>query len=220
VQREYRIKVGKTTRQQAVKLTPEELVERAAQRVRDFDARQEKRRQRKLLNEERSAATAEKKKQRREESLQHIDALRRERQAKMEAREDVHLEWKRLWEAGAEERKRRAREARNLSVQRTNHGRRKAVLDGYGNVCACCGETEPKLLSLDHIRGGGKKDRAKRNNQQIYKDIIKRGFPKDEFQLLCYNCNMAKGIYGICPHRLAFFQRDYIPSAPRRRNVA
>lgn len=26
------------------------------------------------------------------------------------------------------------------------------------------------------------------------------GYP-DGFQTLCHNCNMAKGFYGICPHK-------------------
>jgi hypothetical protein len=27
------------------------------------------------------------------------------------------------------------------------------------------------------------------------------GYPKDRYQLLCHNCNMAKGFYGLCPHQ-------------------
>src|SRR6266550_4283288 len=33
---------------------------------------------------------------------------------------------------------------------------RQAVLDAYGNSCACCGETEQEFLQLDHIHGGGR----------------------------------------------------------------
>jgi predicted HNH restriction endonuclease len=30
--------------------------------------------------------------------------------------------------------------------------------------------------------------------------LKRQGFPKDEFQLLCSNCNQAKHRYGQCPH--------------------
>jgi hypothetical protein len=30
-----------------------------------------------------------------------------------------------------------------------------------------------------------------------------RGYPKDNFQLLCMNCNFAKGHRGECPHQTA-----------------
>ena len=30
--------------------------------------------------------------------------------------------------------------------------------------------------------------------------LKKLGYPKDGYQLLCHNCNCAKGWYGACPH--------------------
>lgn len=32
---------------------------------------------------------------------------------------------------------------------------RSEMIAAYGGCCACCGETEPAFLSLDHIGGGG-----------------------------------------------------------------
>ncbi|KKL70161.1 hypothetical protein LCGC14_2107650 [marine sediment metagenome] len=79
---------------------------------------------------------------------------------------------------------------------------RKEVLDAYGNACACCGVSQEKFLSMDHINGGGQRHRASiGHGNAFYRWLKEKGFPKNEFQLLCHNCNFAKGIYGVCPHK-------------------
>lgn len=70
-------------------------------------------------------------------------------------------------------------------------------------VCACCGEKEIKFLALDHKEGGGTAQRKALNTRggnSFFFYLKKLGFPKG-FQVLCHNCNMAKGIYKICPHQ-------------------
>ncbi len=76
---------------------------------------------------------------------------------------------------------------------------RTEVLEAYGNCCTCCGETQYEFLALDHIDGGGNAHRKAIGSRWIYHDIKKRGFPPG-FQVLCHNCNQAKGFYGVCPH--------------------
>lgn len=69
--------------------------------------------------------------------------------------------------------------------------------------CACCGETEQKFLSLDHINGGGYQDVRKNGNgpATFYNRLIKNGFPSG-IQVLCMNCNTGKYRNGgICPHK-------------------
>ncbi len=79
---------------------------------------------------------------------------------------------------------------------------RARVLEGYGGRCVCCGETTPEFLAIDHINSDGNKHRRelKSVGTTLYLWIIKNNFPKDYLQLLCHNCNMAKGCYGVCPH--------------------
>jgi hypothetical protein len=77
---------------------------------------------------------------------------------------------------------------------------RTEVLESYGNCCVCCNEKEPMFLSVDHIYNDGAKHRQEIGNF-LYRWLKKNGFPKDRFQLLCHNCNFAKGIYGHCPHQ-------------------
>jgi hypothetical protein len=76
------------------------------------------------------------------------------------------------------------------------------VLDHYGWRCACCGETEPMFLTIDHKEGKGNIHRAelKGKIKDWYQWIIKENFP-EEFQTLCYNCNLGKSRNGgTCPH--------------------
>lgn len=69
--------------------------------------------------------------------------------------------------------------------------------------CSCCGETETKFLSIDHINGGGDAHRREVGfGKSFYQWLRKNKFPPG-FQILCHNCNMAKGFYGQCPHKKA-----------------
>lgn len=74
------------------------------------------------------------------------------------------------------------------------------VLEHYGNTCACCGESNTKFLSIDHINGGGEKHREQ-IGRKINGWLVKNNFPKG-FQTLCFNCNWGKHINGgVCPHK-------------------
>lgn len=77
---------------------------------------------------------------------------------------------------------------------------REIAYSGYGGVCACCGEEEFEFLCIDHVNGGGSEDRKKHNTYQIARRVIELGFP-GEYQVLCHNCNLAKGFFGECPHQ-------------------
>lgn len=79
---------------------------------------------------------------------------------------------------------------------------RRTVLEAYGNKCACCGETNSMFLSLDHVNGGGAEHRREvgSSSYKVYRDVIRQGFPA-KFRILCFNCNMAMGFYGFCPHQ-------------------
>lgn len=70
--------------------------------------------------------------------------------------------------------------------------------------CDCCGEKEIKFLVLDHIDGEGNAHRRKEkiaSGRGTIEWIIKNNFPP-MFQILCQNCNLAKAIYGECPHKI------------------
>jgi hypothetical protein len=89
---------------------------------------------------------------------------------------------------------------------------REEFIAEYGGRCVCCGESEPKFLCLDHVDGDGAKHRKELSPNRgtrggaataLLEDLKRRGWPKDKYQLLCYNCNNAKAHYGTCPHQLS-----------------
>lgn len=100
--------------------------------------------------------------------------------------------------------KEQVRRAKKLAGQQYRPHLRAQVLAAYGNKCACCGESEPKFLSVDHIYNDGSKHRRELGipaGWRFYAWLARNNFPTDRFQLLCFNCNFAKGLYGECPHK-------------------
>jgi len=78
---------------------------------------------------------------------------------------------------------------------------RKQVLSHYGAQCVCCGEYNNEFLTIDHIYGNGQNHRKEiGGSDKLYRWIIRNDFPSD-LQILCMNCNFAKGVYGACPHQ-------------------
>jgi len=69
----------------------------------------------------------------------------------------------------------------------------------YGPSCNCCGESKQEFLTLDHVQNDGGIHRQQSNTYGIYRTAI-REYRPDLYQTLCWNCNLAKAIYGICPH--------------------
>lgn len=94
--------------------------------------------------------------------------------------------------------KRRARKPEDRARRRERS--RQEVYEHYGKTCACCGESEPKFLQIDHINGGGKAHRKTLSGRTLAEWLVSSGFPGG-FQILCANCNWAKGIHGRCPHQ-------------------
>lgn len=84
----------------------------------------------------------------------------------------------------------------HLGYQRKSDRKRKLkVLIHYGGdppKCACCGERIVEFLCIDHINGGGNKHIKKITHNKFYAWIVRNNFPEG-FQVLCYNCNKAKG---------------------------
>lgn len=69
--------------------------------------------------------------------------------------------------------------------------------------CVCCGENILQFLTLDHIidrkHPSGIRVGGDRIGQNLFSWLIRMEFPPG-LQVLCYNCNCAKGTHGRCPH--------------------
>ena len=95
----------------------------------------------------------------------------------------------------------------NQKIRINQYKIKRQVMAHYGGnppKCACCGETEYRFLSLDHINGHGKqhRDSLKKNGGGIflYRWLLNQNFPEG-FQILCMNCNFAKNRHKkqFCP---------------------
>jgi hypothetical protein len=72
-----------------------------------------------------------------------------------------------------------------------------------GSKCSCCGEKEFDFLSIDHKNNNGSKERKEKRlkgGANFYVYVKNQKNPTEYYQVLCFNCNLAKGFYGKCPH--------------------
>ena len=67
----------------------------------------------------------------------------------------------------------------------------------YGGKCACCGETTFYFLTIEHKLGQIRS--TKETGTRAYRKAIQEHRP-DLYEILCWNCNCAKGQLGYCPH--------------------
>lgn len=89
---------------------------------------------------------------------------------------------------------------------------KQTYLDFYGNKCQCCGETNPKYLTMEHLRISRKEHISRigyrASNITMMTDAIKTDSERQLFGLLCFNCNCndsyKKGL--ACPHKAAPFK--------------
>lgn len=74
------------------------------------------------------------------------------------------------------------------------------LLEAFGFACQCCGERHPDFLTLDHLVGTNHYGTGS-TTQQLYAEAKRDNWDKSKYQLLCLNCNAAKGWFGSCPHQ-------------------
>jgi 5-methylcytosine-specific restriction endonuclease McrA len=100
--------------------------------------------------------------------------------------------------------------AKNIQARRSEtpskqtkwrHKVRQEALEHYGGRCVCCGETNPILLSFDHVNNDGAEHRRRDKYGSLPVWLKQNAWPTEGYQVLCYNCNLSKGYYGYCPHQ-------------------
>lgn len=104
---------------------------------------------------------------------------------------------------------------RALARERAGAAKDAAFVAYGGYKCACCGETEPLFLEIDHVNNDGNilrygkaKQRLKGNN--LYYWLRRHKYP-DGFQVLCSSCNQGKHRNGgVCPHQSPEWDRRFI----------
>lgn len=94
------------------------------------------------------------------------------------------------------------RRIKNRRSKISTEKNRLRAIEALGGRCACCGQTEPNFLAIDHINKKGALERRNRNSNRTWDLARYDGYPKDKYRLLCHNCNMAYGMRNCCPHQL------------------
>lgn len=79
-----------------------------------------------------------------------------------------------------------------LKTRWTN--RRVEILERLGNKCVKCDFSDKRALQIDHINGGGSKERKEFGFNSSYHKRILESLDNNEnrYQLLCANCNWIK----------------------------
>lgn len=91
-------------------------------------------------------------------------------------------------------------ERARASARRLASRARAEAMQAYGRVCACCGESNDRYLTLDHINGCGSARRQReRGGSRLYLYLKRRGFPQGDFRVLCFNCNCGRREHFLCP---------------------
>lgn len=94
----------------------------------------------------------------------------------------------------------RCLKCRNESVKRRSHKDRTIAIAHYGGKCKICGETLELFLTIDHINNDGAAHRKKINGHNHggvdMGSWLRRNNYPEGFQVLCVNCNHAKGRIG------------------------
>lgn len=114
---------------------------------------------------------------------------------------EKYLEQKKRWYRKHNEREKQKHRDRAFLL-------RKMVLTHYSNgllECACCGENIYAFLTLNHLKGGGTKER-KAINPALSRTLINKNYPKG-YDVLCYNCNCADAFNKGCPHKKVAYQK-------------
>lgn len=71
------------------------------------------------------------------------------------------------------------------------------MIAAYGGKCQHCGESDSIVLTLDHINDDSDVEKEAygenaRGGHKQYQRLKAAGWPKERFQLLCFNCNAKK----------------------------
>lgn len=110
-------------------------------------------------------------------------------------------EWQRIWA----KKKRLNDPYKHREVYRKYRWNvRLRVIEQFGGKCVYCGCNIPEALEINHINGGGAKEKRETNRgEMFYLDILKGRRNMEDLELTCIVCNAwhkATKIKGIEDH--------------------
>ena len=67
------------------------------------------------------------------------------------------------------------------------------MINEYGGKCCNCGINDIDVLDIDHVNNNGASHRKQGMfGYNLFRYLKKNNWPKDDYQLLCKNCNWKK----------------------------
>jgi len=114
--------------------------------------------------------------------------LEKQRQYRQDNKEKIRV--------SVQEYKHKHKEWARLTVNKSAWKLKLAILSYYSKgtlVCAHCGETDLRVLQIDHIDGNGNEHRRTigGSGKVFYRWLKQQEYPKG-YQVLCANCNIRK----------------------------
>lgn len=68
---------------------------------------------------------------------------------------------------------------------------RRQVIELLGGSCIRCGFADERALHVDHVNGGGHRERKSMSTFAYYKKLL-ADIDSGQYQILCANCNFIK----------------------------
>ncbi len=82
---------------------------------------------------------------------------------------------------------------RNAIIKKYRHKLRFDIINNYGGMCVECGIADLEVLDIDHIHNNGAEHRRNGfHGYNLYMLLKREGCPKEDYQVLCRNCNWKK----------------------------
>lgn len=112
-------------------------------------------------------------------------------------------------------------EKRNQQAYANNRRLKEEVFAAYGHICVCCGESDTRFLTVEHTNRDGAAHRRKVGGGGVilYRDLKRRGYPRDGYCLFCANCNWATRFGDPCPHRSKKRTKQHSPTKKKAWNA-
>jgi len=87
---------------------------------------------------------------------------------------------------------------RSDRVKRWYHRKKMEIFVLLGCKCIRCGESDWRCLQIDHVKGGGQKERKRFSCYFLYLNFVLKQIQSGskDYQLLCANCNWKKRYEG------------------------
>jgi hypothetical protein len=103
----------------------------------------------------------------------------------LESNREKHAETSAAWQKANPEkcREKGKRYRKNLRIE---------VVVALGGKCVRCGIADWRVLQIDHVQGGGRKELETFESRAAYYRHVLKSLDTGDYQILCSNCNWVK----------------------------